>query len=80
MCLIAFNTNIKLQIFNKMGKHALSENIKYMFRSISTNMTKTQTNTNYDTISMEEQKVRSRIKQCFISYLKTFIDINRKIL
>ena len=31
-------------------------------------------------ISMEEQKVRSWIKQCFISYLKTFIGINRKIL
>ena len=41
MCLIAFNTNIKLENFNKMRKHALPENIKYMLRSISTNMTKT---------------------------------------
>ena len=41
MCLIAFNTNIKLQIFNKMRKHALPENIKYMFRSMSTNITET---------------------------------------
>ena len=39
MCLIAFNTNIKLEIFNKMRKHALPENIKYILRSIPTNMT-----------------------------------------
>ena len=29
------------QIFNKMRKHALPENINYMFRSIFTNMTET---------------------------------------
>ena len=78
MCIIAFTTNIKQQTFNNMRKHALPENIKYMFRSISTNATKTQTNTNYETISMEEQNVRSWIKQCFISYLKTYIDIKER--
>ena len=74
MSLIAFNTNIKLQIFNNTSTRAPSENIKYMARSIST---KKSIDTSHDSISMEEQKVRSWIKQCFISFLKTFIDVNK---